>query len=199
MKKRVEADLTKKMQLYDLKGQRKERTIFRAEIPQCMETDRNVSYGKIFLYDDMTERDILSEFRRYKKERVVFLRSCGIKIRKYMTAKSLRDHEWFKLAQSFGARPDYKVLAKEYAEQNKKQVTKMFLTYLWHHPKECNSVKLEQDIQGSKSRGEIFDTFLKRRLEKKKDGELSDDINHYISFQLPRLIRSAVHRYTKSL
>ncbi len=197
--KKKTTDLSKKLYFYDLQGKRKERVIFRVGVPQCMWTDKNKSYGAIELYDDMTEQDVLSHYRSYKKERVNYLRSCGIKIRKHITKNSFRSYEWYKMAEPYGDKPNYKEIAKDWSKNNKKEVNVMLFRYLWNDPNGCISPDLKDKITAVKSERKIFDTFLDEYAFRLKPQQIKADLNNYVEFYLPRLMRSAIHRYKKSL
>lgn len=192
-------ELSKKLAFYDLQGKQKERVIFRVGVPQCMWTDKDKSYGAIELYDDMTERDVLRDYRSHKKERVAYLRSCGIKIRKHITRNSFRSYEWYKIAEAYGDKPNYKKIAEDWSKKNKKEVIVMLFRYLWNDPSDCISSEIKDDITDVKSERKIFDTLLTEYAFRLKSQQIKADLNNYVGFYLPRLIRSAVHRYKKSL
>lgn len=193
--KKNSTDLSKKLAFYDLQGKRKERVIFRADISQFMDTDKNNPYGWLALYDDLTEKDMLVHFRVYKKERVNNLRSWGVKTRKHITKNALRDHKWYKMAEAYEGGTNYKKIAHEWAKSNRQDVIDMLLKYLWNNPDGCISPDLKEAIAAAKSKGKVFDTFFTESITSRKTKKLTHDLNNYIEFNLPRLIRSAANRY----
>jgi len=64
-------DLSKKLKIYKKKGLPSSRIVFESGIPAYIQTSKHEPYGSIPLYDDMTEKDVLSLFRQYKKSRKV--------------------------------------------------------------------------------------------------------------------------------
>ncbi len=61
-------ELETKLKAYKERGELVEpRVLFSAGIPQCCQMTKGISYGKIPLYDDMTQKDIIEIFSREKK------------------------------------------------------------------------------------------------------------------------------------
>ena len=192
-RKELVSDYSKKLKHYKNVGKATSRSEFEAGVPELLWIDKNKPYGNIPLYDDMTENDLLRIYRKYKKVRIVHLRERGIKTRKHITENSSRDYMWYEKSKKYSVRDRYKRMAKNWAGHNRKEVRKMMLQYVWNHKNECISQSLENMLCSAKSSGMIFDTFA----NKIKSANLRVDLERYIEFHLPRLIRSAVNRYEK--
>jgi len=190
-KNKFVSDLAKKLEFDKKRGKSAKRVIFETGVPQCLWIDKGKPYGSIPVCDDMTENDVLESYRKHKKERITYLRNSGIRTRKHITKNALRDHEWHSMRKRYSGTPDYKKMAKKWASKNRKETTLMLLKYLWKHKNECMSTKLKNIINTASSTGQTFDTFSKQCCP----SILKSDLNQYIDFYLPRIIRSAINRY----
>lgn len=196
-KRPIPKDLKEKLAFYKIiYGEQYSRIIFKAGVPEYFEPNLHHPYGWLALYDDMTEKDIAFFFRQYKKARIQRLKNQKISIRKYLTLNTIRDYEWAKIAKKNKDKPDYKKIALDWAKKNAGQIRKMVLEYLWRNPSNSQSVELTELFQKGKKRKQKFVNFIVTNAAFLTKTPLKPDTEYYISFNLPRLIRSAVNRYS---
>jgi len=191
-------DLSKKLKIYKRHGVLTARPVFEAGIPEYFQPSKHKSYGRLYLYDDMTEKDLLSLFRCYKKERNKRIKTHGIKVRKHITKNIIRGIEWSRMVNKYKNQPNYKKISIEWSKKNTEEVIDMVLKYLWKIPEDAFSTGIQNRIRRAKVNGKIFDSFI---IENKKFitvTRLKKDIQEYITFYLPRRIRSAVYRRSRS-
>lgn len=193
------SDLEKKLKVYRDKGEAAPpRVIFRAGITEFMQLSKDTPHGWIPIYDDTTAKDVHLNFLGHKRERVAYLRNCGIRKRKYITSNASRDHEWFKMAGQYDGTPDFTEISKTWAKKNERIVARMVLKYLWTDPNNAESEELRQEISTAQQSGKIFDSFFRDFMIGKWRRRLKDDRKVYLGDNLPRLIREAVQRFKKT-
>jgi len=91
-----------------LYGKDYKRKIYKEHPYEFMQYTTHLPYGWLALYDDYTEKDLSFFFRLYKAARIDNLKAQGIRIRKYLTSKSIRDYVWAKMAKKYKKTPKYK-------------------------------------------------------------------------------------------
>ena len=191
---RPRLEMEKKMDIYRQRGQEvPSRPLFSVGVPAIFGPVNKYSFGQIYLYDDMTEQDLRVEFRYRKELRRQFLeKTYGFKTRKFVTKNELRDQEWFEMAQKYGTDPDYKEIAKNWAEAHSPEATDLFLAYFWRNPDGILSEELESMIKGYQESGEGFETFA--GTVKNGSVDLKEDLTEYIENHLHNVIGAAVRR-----
>ena len=180
------------------KGKKKnQRVIFKATVVQFMQKTKEQSYGQIYLYDDLTQQKLLRLFSGYKKERIKYLRSCGVKVKESKIRNALRDHTWLEMVKRYKTASDYKKIAQEWAVQNTFEAKQLLLANRWTKPGRCVDLDLEEKITVAKKKSRSFEEFLTEEVVKLNDQSIKGDLEEYVQKNLPKLIRSAVHRYRK--
>ena len=188
-------DLSKKLKIYKRKGLPNSRVVFESGIPAYMQTSKHKPYGWLPLYDDMTEKDLVSLFRQYKKARKKRLRESGIDNRRYITAREKRDSRWVKMASKYDSKPDYKKLAEEWANKNQKQLVVMIFDSRWRKPAGCVSPILQDLIINAQKKGLQKESLLEQKSNAIEKEIVVREYVDFVGFNLPRIIRSAVKRY----
>ncbi len=178
-------------------GKEYSRQIYKAEMSEFIQPSPHLPFGWIALYDDYTDKDISFFFRLYKKERIKRLRSSGIKIRKYVTRNSIRDFQWAQLARKYKGEPNYIEIAKAWSRTNPELLRELVLQHLWRYPDKSLNYELEGLILTSKRKGQKFDKFVAEHAKKLMADTLDSETKDYVISDLPRTIRSAVHRFRK--
>lgn len=190
-------DLTKKLKVYKEKGEPSSRRVFEAEIPEYIQVSKHKPYGRIFLYDDMTENDVVEIFRQYKKTRNKWLKQQDITTRKHITKNIDRDIQWVNMVKKYKSAVNYVKIAQQWAKRNPQEIFGMVLTGLWKKPEKTMDPKLSKIIKKAQSKGKIFDSFIQENKRILFFESMKSDINEYVNVSLPQLIRSAVTRSSK--
>ncbi len=199
MKKKCDMPLAydKKLEKCKREGKYASRLIFKAEIQEYFTPNREYPFGWLALYDDMSEKDLVCFFRKYKKCRIDRLKKVGVKTRKHYTEKTMRDYKWKKMAGRYHGTPDYKVIAKQWAKKNKGETLALYLSYAWNNP---NAIvgDFRNEIETAKRNKMTKDSFLKlHRASQKSYDRFAKEIKQYVDFHLPKSIRSAINRIKK--
>lgn len=189
-------ELKEKMDFYRaLYGREYARRIYKADASEFVHSSPHLPYGWLAIYDDYTDKDLSFFFRVYKEDRVKRLQYRGVKIRKYLTRNSIRDFQWTQLAKRYKGEPNYKEIANNWSKSNPQLLRELVLRHLWKYPDKSLDYNLQKFITRSKSKGQVFERFVKKHSKRLMDIRLALETKDYVASELPRIIRSAVHRF----